>query len=294
MHQSTTRVIVNPSAAAGRAGARVATAQSILNARWPNIEWCVSQSAHHLAALCRSAVDAGFARVIVAGGDGSVHHALPAMAGSHTALGILPVGTGNDFAQAAGIPSTVDAAARVLIDGRIVQVDLGCVGEQPFCCVAGIGLDTPALRLINASRMRRGQLLYQYAALKTLLSYRAGEMRIDVEGCVEEGAFIFAAISNTPTYAGGYRISPHANIADGRLNYCLFREQPLLQRLTTFARLRSGLHVGRVGVRSGTTVAMHLDASPTHPVTLDGELTTITTPIDVKILPGALRLICPT
>src|SRR5262249_35231920 len=107
---SATRVIVNPSAGAGRAASRLAIARSILDDAWPGATWHESRGASHVSELCADAAARGFERVVVAGGDGTVHHAVRALAGTDTALGVLPVGTGNDFAKAAGLPTDFRSA----------------------------------------------------------------------------------------------------------------------------------------------------------------------------------------
>ncbi len=291
--QGRTRVIVNPAAAAGRALQRVAPIRPLLNDAWSSIDWCVSRSAQHVADLCNDAATKHYTRVIVAGGDGTVHYALRGLTHSTTALGILPVGTGNDFAAAAGMPLKTVAAASALVSGAIVCADLAAAGDIPYCCVAGIGMDTPALTYINRSRLRRGKLLYQLAAVKTLLTYEACALHIEVNGAAIQEHVLFASFCNTPTYAGGNRIAPLASIFDAQLDYCVFLDRPLFQRFAIFARLKLGRHLGHRGVRSGVADTISISSALPAPVTLDGELTQITTPVEIRLMPGALRLICP-
>ena len=286
-----TRVVVNPSVAG--ATRRLARVHSMVDAAWSGVDWCTSRSAQHLVELCGDAVANGFARVVVAGGDGSVHFAIRALAHSHTALGILPLGTGNDFAMAAGIPLDLEAAARIATSCRAVPTDLGTAGGIPFCCIAGIGMDTAALHFIQRSRIRPKKLLYQVAAVRTLLAYEAPRMRIEISQGILEQRVVFAAVANTPTYAGGNRLAPAASIFDGQLDYCFFFDQPRGRRLQTFWRVKRGVHVGRPGVLCGSANTVHVDGDPWVPVTLDGELTELRTPIEIGILPGAVDLICP-
>jgi diacylglycerol kinase (ATP) len=286
-----TRVIVNPAAGGGAGAGRIAPLRPILEAAWRDIEWCASRSAQHLTDLCADAAQRGYARVVVCGGDGTVHFAARGLAGSATALGIVPIGTGNDFAMAAGIPADALAAARMLTRAAPRAADLGAVGSIPFCCVAGIGMDAVALRRINRSRLRRGPLLYKAIALRTLTSYVATPLSIDAGGERFDDHMVFAAVSNTPSYAGGNRIAPAASIFDGQLDWCTFADRPLLGRLDTFARVQRGRHVDRPGVRCGRAVRIGIGGAPL-PLTLDGELTELTTPAEVRLLPGALRLLC--
>ena len=291
--QGRTRIVVNPSGGGGSAGQRVAVIKTLLDEAWPQADWQTSRSAQHLTDLCHEAAAAQFARVVVAGGDGTIHHAVRGLANTPTALGIIPSGTGNDFAGAAGIPVDPVAAARMLSTCSALPVDLGAVGDVPFCCVAGIGMDTPALQYINRSRIRSRKLLYKIAAIRTLLHYVPCELGIEVNGEVIQDRVVFAAFSNTPTYAGGVPVVPRASIFDGKLDYCVFLDQPLVQRAMTFMYMKRGRHLGRPGVRSGVANAVRIDSATPVPITLDGELTSLATPTDIRLLPGALQLICP-
>src|SRR5262249_40699548 len=143
-----------------------------------------------------------------------------------TALGIIPAGTGNDFAAAAGIPADPVAAARILLTCSATPVDVGAVDGVPFCCIAGVGMDTPALTYIERSRIRRGPLLYRLAAIRTLVRHVADEFTIRTEDATMRDRILFAAFCNTPTYAGGNPIAPRADIFDGRLDYTVFLERP--------------------------------------------------------------------
>lgn len=286
-----TRIIINPSAAAGRALQRLAPARPVLQQAWPDAEWCQSRNAEHLVELCAEAAAQGYARVIVGGGDGSIHFAVRGLIGSPTALGILPVGTGNDFAGAAGMPLQPLAAAQALVRGVVRPADLGQAGDTPFCCVAGIGMDTPALHYIHQSRLRRGKLLYQLAAIKTLLSYRAVPLDLRLPQHTEPPSVVFAAFCNTPTYAGGNRIVPQAAIDDGRLDYCLFTDSPRWRRLWTFAQMKTARHLGQPGVSHDTFQQLDIGAATPLPLTLDGELTELTTPLTIRVLPGAIQLL---
>ena len=290
---SATRVIVNPSAGAGRAASRLAIARSILDAAWPGATWHESHGASHVRELCADAAARGLERVVVAGGDGTVHHAVRALAGTDTALGVLPVGTGNDFAMAAGLPADVRSAALALASGVVREADLGYASDIPFCCTAGLGMDTPALRTINASRVRRGRWLYQYAALRSLFTYRAPRMKLIVGDRTREAHVVFAGICNTATYAGGNPLAPDASIFDGALDCVVFDASTPIARLATFALMKSGRHLGRPGVSAQRVASLRIESDVECPVTLDGELTALTTPIDLRVRARGLRLLVP-
>src|SRR4030095_3796621 len=120
------------------------------------------------------------------------------------------------------IPTHPVAAARMLLTCRARPVDLGAVNGIPFCCVAGGGLDTPALQYITAHGMRSRQLIYYLAAIRPLLSYASCELRIEANDATIRERVLLAVVGNTPTYAGGNPVTPQARIADPLLAYCVF------------------------------------------------------------------------
>ena len=105
------------------------------------IELRYTREQGHATQLAREAVTAGVSRLVVCGGDGTVSEVLPALAGSPTALGLLPFGTANDLARALAIPRKIATAVQILLDGRIDRIDLGVAGDRLFATVAAFGFD---------------------------------------------------------------------------------------------------------------------------------------------------------
>lgn len=292
MRSRRTRLIVNPAAGAGRARARLLAARSALDAFPGGTDWIETSSAAQVTAAARDAALAGDASVLVAGGDGTVHFAAAALVGSDTALGILPVGTGNDVAESLGLPRDLAAALACLAAGDVRRIDVGRAGGRIFACVLGVGMDTAALERIDRARfLRHGRLLYTYAALRTLLTYRPRRATIECGGARFEGPLVFAAVTNTQTYAGGIRVSPRASVADGRLDLCAIPKMPIARLLARFRRVVAGRHEGLPGVVMAQGARVRIESEEALPVTLDGERTDLRTPLDVTVLPGALRVI---
>ena len=100
------------------------------------------------------------------------------------------------------------------------------------------GMDTPALKYVNSSRIRSRKLLYHLAAIRTLLGYVPRELSIKINDATIQERVVLAVFSNTPTYAGGSPVAPKASIFDAQLDYCVFLDQPRLQRALTFDRFR--------------------------------------------------------
>ena len=289
-----TRIIVNPVAGAGRAAARARAVAGRLYAAWPALEWVESTSPEHVTQLAHEAKVAGYERVIVAGGDGTVHLAVNGLRGGSTALGILPAGSGNDLLSALGFPRDLERTIRLLEHGRPRKIDIGEAAGRVFCCVLGVGLDTAALEIVHRSRFRRGRGLYSYAALRTVLTYSPRRMRIRYgDDAVFEGEVTFAAVSNTPTYAGGMRIAPGASVADGQLDLCIVPNLGRSRTLASFGRMTRGRHGAIPEVVLAQSSSIQLESDEPIPVTLDGELTDLRTSLEARIVPAGLTVIAP-
>lgn len=288
----TTRIIVNPFAGGGRARARVRAVRSVLQKGFGPLDWTASRSPEDVTYLAAQAAAQGAERVVVCGGDGTVHFAAAGLAGTDTELAVLPVGTGNDVAGSLGIAGDTELAARQLVAGSTRRIDAGSVGGRVFLCVLGIGMDTEALHVVHDSPLRRGKFLYTWAALRTLFTYEPRVMRISTGNLSYEGSVLFAAVTNTRTYAGGIPISPEADIADGKLDLCVIPGAGVPAALEAFARAMRGQHVNMDGVVTAQPTSLRIESDEPLPITLDGELTDLTTDVTIQVLPGALKVRC--
>jgi diacylglycerol kinase (ATP) len=278
------KVLVNPSA--GRGSRRLA---SLRRAR-PDVEWIESDSAAHFGALVREALH-GSTRVAIAGGDGTVALAAAALDGPNRApLAILPAGSGNDFAHDLGVPRALDAALALAEAGRPRWVDLARAGARRFCCVASVGLDELALPIVHRAR-RRSKLLNVWAALRALVAYRPRVVRVAWDGGAFEGPIMFVAVTNTRSYAGGFRVSPAAQLDDGALDLCIVRASGKARLVGNFPRILRGTHGALPEVILARSAWVRLDADEPLPVALDGELPVDTTPIELRCEPAALQVI---
>jgi diacylglycerol kinase (ATP) len=254
----------------------------------------VSENAAEVTSLARDAADKGHRHLLVAGGDGTLHFAANGVVETPTALALVPLGTGNDLATALGLPGDPEAALEVLGAGHVRAIDVGRVADRVYLCVMGVGLDTPAIRFIERLRaLGRSRLLYSCAALQAIVTYRPRAIRLTYAGGSREMPVAFAAITNTASYAGGMRICPAARVDDGLLDLCVIAGQWWPRLLLRFGRVTSGRHVGLAGVVLAQSPWIRLDSREPVAVTLDGELTDLATPIETRVLPGALRVLAP-
>jgi diacylglycerol kinase (ATP) len=288
-------LIVNPHSGRGAAARVAGTVASTLRAVVPGLVATVTADAAGTSRLAALAAQRGDDVLAVLGGDGTAHLAAQAVAGTATALAVLPSGTGNDLAAALGIPADPVQAARhvveVLSSGQRRRIDLGRVkGGACFTTVLCTGFDALVNARANAMRWPAGPRRYDLAVLAELAALtprpvrvRAGEAEVELEA-------ILVAVGNASSYGGGLRICPDATLADGLLDVIAIAATTRRRLLQVFPSLRAGAHVHEpeVTVLRGATV--HIDGDPNWPVYADGEPQD-TLPVTVHCEPGALTVV---
>jgi diacylglycerol kinase (ATP) len=195
------RIIVNPSARSGRARRTLRQVEQIAGLQ---LEWMESRSGQHLRDLVRAAQNEDLDALVVGGGDGTVALALAGLKGpNRVPLGVLPIGSGNDFARELGISKVLPEALGVLATGAGRWVDVGRVipGDARFCCVASVGLDEVALRYIHGSWLPRSKLLNVLSALRALCVYRPRLVRVTWQDGVFEGEVMFVAVTAAASWS---------------------------------------------------------------------------------------------
>lgn len=203
----TTVLLVNPAAGRGR-GARVA-AEAVRAARraWPDVECCRTGAPGDGVRLAAQAATAGALRVLVVGGDGSVHEAanglLSAGVPELPPLGVVPVGTGNDFARAVGTTRLQPAAAvAALAAGRVARFDAGRVGEEWFVNSMGIGFDADTARRANRLRRLKGFATYLVAVAQTLADIHMLRITAAWDGGHHQGEALLIELGNNDSTGG--------------------------------------------------------------------------------------------
>ncbi len=222
---TSTVVIANPIAGSGRDRLSGPQACAMLAERGIQARFLPTGHSGHATELAREAAAGGARLVVAVGGDGTVHEVAAGLVGTEAALGVLPSGSGNDFARAVGAYRREDAL-EALVTGRDLTFDSGRLDGDFF--VNSLGLLGSGLVSGRAARMwrRLGGLRYSLASAWVLLSYFGQEVRwerTDPDGGVEviEGKYLLAEICNAPFTGGGFRFAPEAHPADGRLDACL-------------------------------------------------------------------------
>ncbi len=253
-------------------------------------ETCPSRE--ELSPLIRSLKDEVGA-VILAGGDGTINAAAPALHETGLPLGILPMGTANDLARNIGIPTEGDGAAEIILAGRTRTLDLGTVNEIPFFNVASMGLTVATTKNLKQIMKRRyGVLSYPLAAALAVL--RSGRFRAALRTDGEEVLVttLQIAVGNGRYYGGGMVVSADATIDDGCLDVYSLEPRARWRLLFMARAFRAGEHDKLREVRAIRCRSASVTTRRPRDVSADGEIVT-RTPAYFALLPEAVRVFAP-
>jgi YegS/Rv2252/BmrU family lipid kinase len=297
--------LVNPASANGATGRR-----------WPELarraaalglagETLVSERPGHLAELAAEAAAGGATQIVLVGGDGTVHEVVDGLArtgaSERVELGVIPFGTGRDFARSLRIPRRVDDALAVARDGRLRTVDLGRAtyatanGEAVayFANFAGAGISGAiADRANRTTKAFGGRLSFIWATLAVFSRWQPTEMTIEIDGDRRQALLLEALAMNGDYTAGGMWVAPEASPEDGTFDVVLIGDFSKAEFTTTFPKIYRGTHVSHAKVEIVRARELRVDAPAPLPIVLDGEQPG-TTPVRFEVVPAALRVRVP-
>jgi YegS/Rv2252/BmrU family lipid kinase len=291
-----TTFVINPAAGRGRVGQMLQRLETAIRQHAPSfdLQITITQAPGHGIEIARKA-PAG-SRVVAVGGDGTVHEIVRGIAGSDKALGVIPIGSGNDFARMVGLRGlSLKAALLTALQGRIHSVDLGMVNNQPYGASLGIGFDAAVARkALSAPTFLRGMPRYLYSLFGVLKELELPYLELIQNGqVIYQGHTLLVALMNASTYGGGIPIVPDARPNDGLISAAVAGEFNRLGVVGILPRLLMGQHIHHPKLRffQGTEFTARFDrAVPAHS---DGELIEPSTEYRVHMVPGGLRVIQP-
>lgn len=284
-------LLANPTAAGRRAGRLLPELRAFFSSRVAAFEYHEARGPAELRLEAQAAAAAGYDRVIAAGGDGTVHAVLNGLVGAETALGVLPLGHGNDLARALGIPLDPRKAAEYLLDAPVSSIDAVQVGSRYYAGVAGMGFDAETNHRANRwSGWLTGHLRYFLAGLRTLASFRPLDVDLVTDSEEFRGPAMWVAVANSSCYGGGLRIAPEAALDDGILDVCVIERTSALHLLALYPSLLRGRHLRARSVRYFRCTWVQLRAPEGAVVFGDGEdLGRV--PLELRLHPAALRVL---
>ncbi|GIH29115.1 hypothetical protein Aph01nite_74250 [Acrocarpospora phusangensis] len=287
-------VVVNPAARGGRGVRVLAPVLARLREGGREVSVIVGASADDALARARTAVAAGPAALVAFGGDGLVHLAVQAVAGTEVPLGIIPAGTGNDIADALGIPRRDPLlSADAVLGGRTRVIDAARISPQGrwFAGVLACGFDSRVNERANHKRWPPGMSKYIVAMAEELRTFEPIPFKITLDDRVIEREAMLVAVANTRSYGAGMRVCPDASPDDGLLDVLILAAMPKTALLRSFPSVYRGTHTGHPAVTIVRSRKVTLDAPDTIAYA-DGERVG-PAPITCAVEPGALRVLVP-
>ncbi|GAA4220235.1 diacylglycerol kinase (ATP) [Streptosporangium album] len=284
-------VLVNPAARGGRSRGLLAPVLHRLRQGGAEVSVIVGESADDALERACTAVAEGPDALVAFGGDGLVHLAVQAVAGTDVPLGVIPAGTGNDIAGALGLPrkDTLEAAD-IVLRAEPRTVDAARIGKDEwFAGVVSCGFDSRVNERANRMTWPPGMARYLVALAEELRSFRPIPFRIDLDGEIVEQEAMLVAIGNTHSYGAGMRICPAAVPDDGLLDVTILGAVPKGEFLRTFPRVYRGTHVTHPAVVTRRARRIALEA-PGVVAYADGERVG-PAPFVCEVVPGSLRVL---
>ena len=301
---SKVKIILNPMADMGNAW-RIARDLRSITEQHGGVDWSGTVYPGHAIELSKQAGEQGYDMVIAMGGDGTVHEVVNGLMQvseeKRPALGVVPAGSGNDFAHAIGVPQKPDHALVHALEGNTNSVDLGVMTDEHgkkeyFDNTLGIGFD--AIVTIRSHRLPvvRGFLMYLTAVIQTImLNHNAIKMQSHTEDQNWEQSNLLLTLCNGPREGGGFMIAPEAKIDDGILHYAMIKKvsRPMMFRLVP--EVMKGTHGNFKQVTMGACKQMTVAADRPMYIHADGEIYsgfgTNIRKVTFEVLPNALKVV---
>jgi YegS/Rv2252/BmrU family lipid kinase len=284
-------VICNPSAGGGRGRERLPLAVAELSRLGAEHRVVLTRDIGHARDEARAAAAAG-ETVAAIGGDGLLRPIAAELRNSDSALAIVPGGRGNDLARVLGIPTDTAAATRIAVEGRERVIDMATVDGEPYLGIASLGFDSVANRIANDAKLVRGNLVYLYAALRALASWKPAGFTVTVDGERHELRGYSVAIANSKAYGGGMFVAPQAELDDGQIDVVAVGEASRLRFAVKLPKVFKGTHLDEenIVVLKGSTVEIAADRE--FDIYADGDPVG-TVPARIAVEPRCLRVIVP-
>lgn len=278
---------INPASGRGKARHRAEIAQRLLEDS--GIETHSIQGdcledfrAKLLTALKENAVSG----VIAFGGDGFIHEIIQHIAPRSIALGVIPCGTGNDFARSLGIHSlSLHQQIEIIASTQPRKLDLGRVGQKWFAAILSTGFDALVNERANQMKWPKGRLKYNLAMIEKLILLRPHRYRIKMDQEIVDVDATLITIANGSSYGGGMKVCPQATLDDARFDVMILKKVSRLELLKVFPKVYFGKHVGHPAVSFYRCESIEIEGSGTSYA--DGE-SIATLPLSAQCVPGAL------
>jgi diacylglycerol kinase (ATP) len=286
--------VVNPESGKGKGKVFWEKAEKYLKARSVAYEvWHTKQNEKLTSQIRDEAKQKKWQAVVAIGGDGTVNEVGSGLIGGPVPFGIIPSGTGNDFAFAHAIPSRPEKALARILKFQPEPVDTATVNGQPMFGSTGVGFDVSVVDRVNRSGLKKwfGSFSYGMEAVKCLFSYKSRSMTLKMDGNEYQLEKCWmVSVANIRQYGGGIRICPQADTRDGYLDVCCVQNLSKGQFIRAFPLTYFGWHTRHPAIRFERAQQIEILGPESFPYHIDGEVKG-TTPVRIEVHPRSLLLL---
>jgi diacylglycerol kinase (ATP) len=295
------KLILNPTANHGRSVREAADLRLLMVKH--NTDWNGTEYPGHAIEIARQAGEQGYDLVVALGGDGTVHEVINGLMQvpkeTRPALGIVPLGSGNDFAHILGIPANSGEALLSAVNGQPHPLDIGSVCDENdrleyFNNTIGMGFDSVVNMYTRKITFIHGFPMYFFALMRTIFrNFDPIDLHVETDQETWDLRSLMLALGNGPREGGGFIITPDAKLDDGLLNYVTIKKISRLMMLRLVPEFMKGTHGRFKQVRMGTCRRMIVTSQQRLYVHCDGEIYagfgTDIRKLTIQILPNSIR-----
>jgi diacylglycerol kinase (ATP) len=286
-------VIVNPAAGGGKAIRLLPKIKRWLSESPHDFSITIPKSPAEMRQEILNAPPGRMEAILLCGGDGTVHDALPAILSTNLPFGYLPGGRGNDFARNTGFTTNLRKSCRIPSRPSFHQLDLPFINQTPFISTAYVGFDAEVNRLANHGKGHLdGKLGYTICVMRTLKNFKPFEIEMTIDGHRFRERVMLITVANGSYYGGGMKIVPQAIMDDGVLDVCMVKEISKFELLRQFPRVFKGTHVTHPRIMTASGKRIKITSDEPREIFSDGEYVGIL-PAEFTIESQSLRVMLP-
>jgi YegS/Rv2252/BmrU family lipid kinase len=283
--------IVNPTAARGKAARVGEKVRALCKERKVDFQLVYTDKPGDATELA-AGVKNKFECIVAIGGDGTINEIINGLIGGSSKLGIVPVGSGNDFVRALKLPHNLTKAFNILLAMKTRAIDIGQAGNRFFQNGLGIGFDAWVVQETKKVHRLRGTAIYLYSVLKTIYSYKPPVVKIEYKDVRREEKFYMITIGNGISLGGGFKLTPNALLDDGLFDLNIIRDSKKWEVYRNLLSVFTGKHIYLEQVTTDRADKISFRSNESFAAHVDGELLSLNlNALDVKILPKAVEIV---
>lgn len=292
--------ILNPVAGRGRAYKAIKYIRTLLRNKNIENEFTITNAPGHATAIANNLKESADT-IVAIGGDGTINEIINGIINSKIKLGIIPLGSGNDFARSLNIPNKIDEAIDVILNNKTICIDIGKVktnrlnqehNERFFINSIGIGFDATVAIESKKINFLRGIPLYLTAVIRSMIKYKTPNFLLNIDNFITKSKYFLIAIGNGISSGGGFKLTPDAKLNDSKLDVCYVEDLNIFKIIKMLPSSIKGTHRRYKEVHYKKAEHLKIFSNNNFNVHADGEIVGYNVNnVEVKIIPNQIQVI---